>query len=126
MPRQWWSMPPGRERAAAKAEYEAAYPVPEPELRPVRTGRYTGYFVSPSGHEHHYGGQPDRRVAEMAARADVPPLPDALRPFEHDGRLSWLGRRDVYEIDLSTREAFRVSLQRALQGESGEPTGGRN
>jgi hypothetical protein len=119
--KSWWSIPtrtPAERaaRAGAKAEYETAHPLPVPELRPVRTGRYSGYYVSPSGHHHFYGGQPDRRVCAMAARADLPPLPDGLRPFQRDG-LFWLGQRGIYKIDLSTPERFRASLTSALEGE---------
>jgi hypothetical protein len=120
MNRPWWSMPSGRERAAAKVEYEAAYPLPDPELRPVRTGRHAGYFISASGHEHFFGGQTDERVAEVAARADVPPIPDNLRPFERSGRLFWLGKRDVYSIDLSTPARFRASLNAAINSDSSQ------
>jgi hypothetical protein len=121
--KSWWSMPARspRERtvrAAAKAEYEATHPLPEPKLRPVRTGWYTGYYVSQSGREHFFGGQPDRRVAEMAACADTPPVPDSLRPFDRDGRLFWLGQRGIYSIDISTPEAFRASLKTAINSDS--------
>lgn len=118
--RPWWSMPSGRERAAAKAQYEQEHPLPEPEPRAVRSGRHGGYFISASGHEHFFGGRTDRRVAEVAACADLPPIPDDLRPFERDGRLFWVGQRSIYPIDLSTPEAFRASLKTAIHSDSSQ------
>jgi hypothetical protein len=112
----WVSIRDPVARAAAKAAYCETHPLPEPEVRRVVTGRKQGYYLSPGGHVHYYGGDAGRRVAAMAARADCEPISDTLVPFERDGRLVWLGQHGVYPIG-TTPDLFQASLERALQGE---------
>jgi hypothetical protein len=112
----WVSIRDPAARAAAKAAYCQEHPLPEPTVRRVITGPRQGYYVSASGHVHYYGGAAGRRVAEMAARADCEPIPDALVPFERDGQLAWIGQRGIYPID-TTPDSFKASLERALQDE---------
>ena len=107
----WVSIHDPAARAAAKAAYCKAHPLPEPT-----TNGKAGYVSSPSGHHHYYGGYASQRVAEMAARADCEPIPETLVPFERDDQLVWIGQHGVYPID-TTPDLFKASLERALQGE---------
>lgn len=112
----WVSIHDPAARAAAKAAYCKAHPLPEPTTRRGVTNGKAGYVSSPSGHHHYYGGYAGQRVAEMAAHADCEPIPDTLVPFERDDQLVWIGQHGVYPID-ATPDLFKASLAQALQGE---------
>jgi len=112
----WVSIRDPIARAAAKAAYCEKHPLPQPAVRRVVTGPKQGLYVSASGHIHQYGGADSRRVAEMAARADCEPIPDALVPFERAGQLMWIGQHGIYPINM-TPDLFKASLERALQSE---------
>lgn len=105
-----WYSPRGKETAEAKRLYESEHPLP------VQVTRHGGYFTSPRGHRHFYGGDAGRRVAEMAARADVPP--NDLPVVEYGRELFWLGQCGTYPIALSTPEAFRESLRHAIESDT--------
>ena len=120
--RQWWSMPPGRERQAAKEAYYAS----RPELPDVPKGHAPKEievegrrgFVGPAGFFWPYTGDLEKRAARLAAQTDLRPSP-LVQVVEDGGTVRLVGRSGWrYSADLDSPRLFKVFYGAAVQAET--------
>ncbi len=118
----WWSLPPGPERAAAKAAYYATRPGLPDVLRghgPVQC-EVDGSkgFVGPAGFFWPYDTDLERRAARLAAQTNLRPSP-LIRVVEETGAVRLIGRSGWrYDANLDTPRLFRVFYGAAVQTET--------
>jgi hypothetical protein len=119
--RQWWSMPSGPERQAAKEAYYAS----RPELPDVPRGRAPAEFeadgrkgfVGTAGFHWPYATDLEKRAARLAAQSDLRPSP-LIQVVEDGGAVHLVGRSGWrYPADVSSPRLFKVFYSAAVQAE---------
>ena len=120
--RQWWSMPSGPERQAAKAAYYGS----RPELPDVRRGHAPVEFeldgrkgfVGPAGFHWPFTTDLEKRAARLAAQSDLRPSP-LIQVIEDGGAVHLVGRSGWrYPADLDNPRLFKVFYSAAVQAET--------
>lgn len=112
----WWSLR-GKERAEAKAQYEAAHPLES--RHPILKTYPNGQAWQFDGRYYFFHNDLEREIQHRLAHAKLPPMPKILRFAEVDGELQCFGKhsRIEYPVVTATARSLYLSLQAAEAAE---------